>query len=91
MFRPPFNAVNAATGTNESERYDEAPFLKDVYYQAKLNVTGKIERGLYNRRVGEMMMTSSCVVSLFAEQLKHIDLSQGELEGNILMQSTLLY
>ena len=32
MFRPPFNAVNVATGTNESERYDEAPFLKDVYY-----------------------------------------------------------
>ena len=32
MFRPPFNAVNVATGTNVSERYDEAPFLKDVYY-----------------------------------------------------------
>ena len=32
MFRPPFNAVNVATGTNESERYDDAPFLKDAYY-----------------------------------------------------------
>lgn len=32
ILRPPFNAVNVATGTNENERYDEAPFLKDVYY-----------------------------------------------------------
>ena len=32
MFRPPFNAVNVATGTNESERYDDAPFLKNAYY-----------------------------------------------------------